>query len=270
MAYNHSMKKIIIVTGASSGMGKEFALQLAKSSRATEMWLVARREDRLIQLAKELKTEINPNMNFRVIPEDISGHKGFYIFKSLFKEEKEFIIDTLVNNAGFGTYGPFADTPTKKELEMLDINVLSLTGICGAALPYLQKGSRILNVASLAAYSPLGNFAVYAASKAYVHSFTMALAAELKDRGIKVLSMCPGSVSTEFANVASNGARKEVLNGVSAKDTVAHALKCLDKGKLVALMTFKWKLKAFCSRFVGRYFFARYTYVNEKRPYLPE
>mgnify|MGYP003479161306 FL=1 len=86
MAYNHSMKKIIIVTGASSGMGKEFALQLAKSSRATEMWLVARREDRLIQLAKELKTEINPNMNFRVIPEDISGHKGFYIFKSLFKE----------------------------------------------------------------------------------------------------------------------------------------------------------------------------------------
>lgn len=268
------MKKIIIITGASSGMGKEFALQLAKSSKATEMWLVARREGRLNELAVELKTKVNPNMNYKIIPEDIGGHKGFYLFEKLFSEEKklchEFMIDTLVNNAGFGTYGPFAETPTKKELEMLDINVLSLTGLCGAALPYLKKGSRILNVASLAAYSPLGNFAVYAASKAYVHSFSMALAAELKDMGVSVLSMCPGSVSTEFANVASNGARKEVLKGVSAEKTVAHALKCLDKGKLVALMTFKWKMKAFLSRFVGRYFFARYTYLNEKRPYAPE
>lgn len=266
------MKKIILVTGASSGMGTEFARQLAHNRQADEIWLVARRKERIKLLAQEIENTCI--IKTKILAEDISGSSAYQKFKSLFKQEFElstkdegFVIDTLVNNAGFGTYGPFAETPIDKQLSMVEINVNSLTAICGAALPYLQKGSRILNVASLAAYIPLGNFAVYAATKSYVLSFTLALAAELKDFGIKVMALCPGPVSTEFAQVASNGARKEVLKGKPADRVVSHALKKLDKNHHTAIMSLKWKFKAFMSHFVGRYFFARYTYLNEKRPY---
>ena len=131
----------------------------------------------------------------------------------------------------------------------------------------MTKGSLIINTASLASFAPLGNFAVYAATKAYVLSFTLALAAEVRDRGIRVCALCPGSVSTEFAEVASNGARKEVLHGVAADKTVSHCLKCAERGKKTALMTWKWKLFAAASRLLDRYAVARFTYKHWKRPY---
>ncbi len=269
------MKHIAIVTGASSGMGAEFARQLTTEGRADELWIVARRIDRLQALADELKAD--RKIKVRVIPEDISGSKGYERFHQLFMREKimtardgGFIVDTLVNNAGFGTYGPFVETPVERQLDMIDVNITALTGLCGAVLPYIRAGCRIINVASLAAYIPLGNFAVYAATKAYVLSFTTALAAELADTGIHVLAMCPGPVATEFSKVASNGARQEVLHGTDPSLVVAHALRAATKGKKTALLLPKWKFKAFMSRFVGRYFFARYTYRYEKRPYAPE
>ena len=119
----------------------------------------------------------------------------------------------------------------------------------------------------MAAYSPLGNFAVYGATKAYVLSFTLALAAELKPRGVHVLALCPGSVSTEFANVASNGARKEVLHGFSSVKTVRHCLRRAFKGKHVAILRFKWKFQHLGSHFVSRYAVADYTFKHSKRPY---
>ena len=173
----------------------------------------------------------------------------------------------LVNNAGFGTYGPFAETDIDREMQMIELNCTSLTGVCGIALPYLTKGSSIINTASLAAFLPLGNFAVYAATKAYALSFSIALAAELKDRGIQVCALCPGSVSTNFANVASNGKRKEVLHGKDPVKVVRHCLKANHRGKKTALWALKWRFTAFMSRFVGRYTGARYTYLYAKRPH---
>ncbi len=239
---------------------------------------MARREERLKEVAaalthswKQMDAERTPSCPaVRIIPQDIAGRGGYQLFSQLFAEEAKagsFVVDTLVNNAGFGTYGPFEETPVERELDMVELNVTSLTGICGAALPYLASGSSIINVASLAAYIPLGNFAVYAASKSYVRSFSLALAAELKDKGIHVLALCPGSVSTEFANVASNGARKEVLGGKPVDKVVRHALICQQKGKKIALWAFKWKFNAFMSRFVGHYLFARHTFLHEKRPH---
>ena len=150
---------------------------------------------------------------------------------------------------------------------MIDTNCSTLAGLCGLAIPFMNEKSTIINVASLAAFLPLGNFAVYAATKSYVLSFSVALAAELKDKGIHVLAMCPGSVSTEFANVASNGARKEVLHGYPADKTVKHALKCASNKKHIALWAHKWKITAFFSRFIGRFFGARFTFIHNKRPY---
>ncbi len=262
------MKRIIVVTGASSGIGKEFALQLVQSRNCDEIWLMARRKDKLEDLAGQLAVPA------RVIDADLSGEQGVKRFASLLADEKKrakdgFTIDTLVNNAGFGTYGPFADTALARQLDMISLNVVSLTGICHAALPFLARGSRVINVASLAGFIPLGNFAVYAASKAYVLSFSVALAAELADAGVFVSTVCPGPVDTEFALVASNGARERVVDGKSPDAVVRHCLRGIERGKRVSIMAAKWRFKAFMSRFVGRYFFARLTWVTDKRPSKP-
>ena len=259
------MKKIGIITGASSGMGAEFARQLARTNLCQQIWIIARREDKL----QALKDEIKAFSQVEIIPlaMDLTGAKGAENFRDYLSKQTDFEIKILVNNAGFGTYGPFEETPVEREMQMLDLNCTSLTGICGYALPYMKKGSIIINTSSLAAFMPLGNFAVYAASKAYVLNFSLALAAELKPRGISVTALCPGSVSTEFANVASNGVRKEVKGGLSCEKTVAHCIKRALSGRHTALAFTKWRITAFLSRFVGRYLVADFTYKFNKRPH---
>jgi short-subunit dehydrogenase len=232
------------------------------------MWLIARRKERLEELAIQLNS-ISKDTSIRCIQGDLAGNSGVEFVKNLFQEEQnqqEFIIDTLVNNAGYGTYGTFEDTSLERQLGMIDLNVYSLTGICYASLPYLQKGSLVINVASLASFAPLGNFAVYGATKAYVYSFSLALAAELEPKGIFVETLCPGPVDTEFANVASLGARKVVKDGKSPEKVVAHCLKCVSQKRYISIMALKWKFKAFMSRFISKIWFARYTYKHEKRP----
>lgn len=271
------MKKIAIITGASSGLGKEFTKQVFHNYSYDEIWIFARREDKLTELAEELNKDSHFN-TVRPVAMDISGMAGVERFKSFLEEENEKIkkaesgieIGLLINNAGFGTYGPFAETSTKREMEMIELNCTTVTGICGAALPFLIKGSVIINTASLAGFMPLGNFAVYGASKAYVLSFSIALAAELKENGIKVCALCPGSVSTEFANVASNGARKEVKGGILPDKVVAQCLKRAFKGKKIAMYRTKWRCTAFLSRLAGRYLVARYTFKYNKRPHNPD
>ncbi len=273
------MKRISIVTGASSGLGREYALQLSRTRSVDEIWILARRKDKLLDLSRELSLE-HEGKNIhgiqkplpRVVEIDLSGVKGVTLFKKLLQQEKDdnpekdFIIDSLVNNAGFGTYGTVMETAMERQLEMIDVNVYSLTALCCLALPYMQSGSILINVASLAGYIPLGNFAVYGATKAYVLSFSTALAAEVADSGIFVATVCPGPVDTEFANVASRGARIQVVDGKNPAEVVAHSLRCIERGKRFALMAFKWKAKAFLSRFVPRYGWARHSYIHEKRP----
>ncbi|MCQ2596791.1 MAG: SDR family NAD(P)-dependent oxidoreductase [Treponema sp.] len=268
------MKKIAVITGASSGMGAEFAKQIAALEEEDAIWIVARRLEKLEALAEE----INKTRNFAtVVPValDISGKEGVHAFKKLLDEENEKLalmesgieITKLVNNAGFGTYGPFEESDVDREMEMTDLNCTSLVGLTGGCLPFMKKGSLIINTASLASFLPLGEFAVYGATKSYVLSFSMALAAELKDKGIKVCALCPGPVSTEFANVASGGIREKVRHGLPADKVVAHCLKKALKGKRIAIYAFKWKFKAAASRFIGRYIGARFTFKYCKRPH---
>lgn len=298
-----SMKKVIIVTGASSGMGVSFARQLAaesadfrrkgkEESASDEIWLIARRIDKLNETAELISEDAKAYRNkydtydemypeTKVFSMDITGSQGAENMKQLFLNTHErdqlgndpqtsgLRIMVLVNNAGFGTYGEFISTSTKREMEMIDLNCTSLTGITGYALKYMKEKSRIINTASLAAYAPLGNFAVYGATKAYVLSFSAALRAELKGRGINVTALCPGSVSTEFANVASNGARREVKNGLDPDVTVADCIKASRKNKMVSMHYFKWKFKAFFSGIAGRRAAAAFTYKFNKRPSKP-
>lgn len=271
------MKQIAIITGASSGLGEEFTRQVCEKYNYDEIWIIARRADKLETLAASL----NANKNFQIVRPvalDIAGKEGVERLKAFIKEEDEKLhkiesgieIGLLINNAGFGTYGPFEETSITRQMDMIELNCTTVTGICGIALPYLKKGSVIINTASLAAFLPLGNFAVYGATKSYVLNFSVALAAELHDKGIKVCALCPGSVSTEFANVASNGARKEVKNGIPPQKVVAQCLHRAFKDKRLALYRPKWRFTAFMSRFVGRYLGARYTYKYNPRPRNPD
>ena len=268
------MKRIAIVTGASSGLGEEFTRQVVANYHYDEIWIIARRSEKLESLAKELNSTQNFN-TVRPVVMDVAGKEGVNRLKAFIEAEDEQLhtiesgieIGLLINNAGFGTYGPFEETPIDRQMDMIELNCTTVTGICGIVLPYLTKDSVIINTASLAAFLPLGNFAVYGATKAYVLSFSVALAAELHDKGIKVCALCPGSVSTEFANVASNGARREVKGGIPPRKVVAQCLKRAFKDKRLSLYRPKWRITAFMSRFVGRYLGARYTYLYNKRPY---
>ncbi len=289
------MKNIAIITGASSGLGVEFAKQISANYEYDEIWIIARRADRLESLAEQINVNCSQKTNscvIKAVPMDISGKDGVLRLNEYLKNADrvestkdatetssrdisnenghKICIGLLVNNAGFGTYGPFDETSFEREMDMIDLNCTSLTGICGIAIPYMKKGSVIINTASLAAFLPLGNFAVYGATKAYVLNFSIALAAELKEKGIKVSALCPGSVSTEFANVASNGARKEVKGGIAPDKVVAHCIKRAFKGKKISLYRPKWRFTAFMSRFVGRYLGARYTFKYNKRPHNPD
>ncbi len=271
------MKRIAVITGASSGLGEEFTRQVCANYDYDEIWIIARREDKLRTLADNL----NATKNFTTVHPvvlDVAGKEGVERFKKLLESEDEKLrkvesgieIGLLINNAGFGTYGPFAETSINRQMDMIELNCTTVTGICGVALPYLKKDSVIINTASLAAFLPLGNFAVYGATKAYVLNFSVALAAELHDKGIKVCALCPGSVSTEFANVASNGARPEVKGGIPPKKVVAQCLKRAFKNKRISMLLFKWRITAFMSRFVSGYIGARYTYLYNKRPHNPD
>lgn len=275
------MRKITVITGASSGLGAEFARQLFELYENTlkpvprEIWLIARSAENLNQTAEKIQSSCkNPptenSVQIKTFALNLAGTAGAGDFAALLQNEQKngnFQIECLINNAGFGTYGPFDETPPEKEMLMVDLNCTALTGICGYALKYLTSGSKIINVSSLAAFMPLGNFAVYAATKAYVLSFSVALAAELRPKGIFVSALCPGSVSTNFANVASNGKRKEVLHGKDPVKVVRHCLKKAFKGKKIILTFAKWKFLAFASRFAGKYAIASLTYRFAKRPH---
>jgi uncharacterized protein len=190
-----------IVTGASAGIGREFARQLAP--RARRLVLVARRRDRLEELRSELLAQ-NPALHVELRVADLSILEHVMELSTVLAEEP---IDFLINNAGLGDYGPLASADPTRLHEMIQVNVLALTALTRAVLPQMiaQKRGAILNVSSSAGFLPIPGFSVYAATKAYVTNFSEALRAEVAPSGISVCALCPGPVDTEFVAVASRG-----------------------------------------------------------------
>ncbi len=185
-------KNVAVITGASSGLGMEFAFQIdLLFTKIDEIWLIARRKERLVELSKLLETKT------KVIPMDVANKEDMDRFYALLKQEKP-KIRMLINCAGYGLMGKVSDIPIVKQLGMIDVNVRALTNMTYACLPYLTKHTRIIQLASAAAFLPQKNFAVYAAGKSYVLSFSRALAEELRQKHIYVTAVCPGPVATEF------------------------------------------------------------------------
>lgn len=192
---------IAIVTGASSGMGREFARQLAKRlSKTDEIWLLARGREALEELAIELHHH-ERTVKIRTIAIDITDERKLARFAEVLMIRNP-RISVLVNCAGTGIYGAFDKQSRDEVTQTVRLNVLALTQMTKLCLPYMKKGSRIIQMASGAAFCPQPDFAVYAASKAYVYSFGTALAKELKKSGITVTVVCPGPVKTSFLDHA--------------------------------------------------------------------
>jgi hypothetical protein len=232
----------VVITGASSGLGEEFAKQLAGS--AQRMVLVARRGEKLERIADEIRVS-EPGVAVIVVAADLSKAADREMLKQKISEAG-FSPDLLVNNAGLGDYGEFTTSQWSSVEAMLKVNIEGLTHLSHMLAPEMAKrgyGS-ILNVSSLASTLPMPDFAVYAATKAYVSSFSEALRIELAGSGVDVMHLCPGPVKTEFGEVARReGSSKRMpahaLFYVPKEQVVAEALRGLERGNARVFPGFK-------------------------------
>lgn len=229
------MKNIAIVTGASSGMGRGLAIKISQRYEIDEIWLIARRKDKLIELAEEIYN--NYNVNCVVIPTDLTREDSIdKIIKRLASVNPN--IKILVNASGFGMMGETAKISREKQEEMIKLNVLSLFSLTRICTEYMSSGSGIIQFASVAGYCPQPYLAVYGATKAFVLSYSVSLAHELKKYGIRVSVVCPGPVDTEFFDVMKidKNSIKNIVKRLlmqSSEEVVSKTMKYFEKGKTV-------------------------------------
>ena len=219
--------KIAIVTGASSGMGREFVRQLAGYVTVDEVWAIARRADALAELSAECPYPVRP------ISLDLCENDSFNTFAALLAREKP-DVRLLVNAAGFGKFGRFDKVNLVDECKMIELNCTALVKMTRLTVPYMGKGSHILQLDSLSAFQPVPYITTYGATKAFVLSYSRAMNRELKAQGIRCMAMNPGWVKTEFFNHAfqTNDSEVQYFNRLyEAKDVVSTGLKDLYRTK---------------------------------------
>lgn len=213
-----------LITGASSGLGAEFARVLA--GRGADLVLVARRRERMDALADAIRRA--HGVHVRVHTADLSDPSSWDGVKA-YTDAEGLSISTLINNAGFATYGPLVEARARRTDDQVQVNVAALTALTRLYLPDLvARGSgALVNVASTAAFQPVPSMAVYGATKAYVKSFTAALAWETRGSGLRVTALCPGATKTEFFDVVGTEDAK-VGNYETPEQVVATAMRALD------------------------------------------
>ena len=222
--------RIAVVTGASSGIGREFVYAIDREEVFEEIWVIARREERLKKLQAGCRNRIRP------IPLDLADFSSLEEYRKLLDEEKP-NIHLLVNAAGFGVFGLFADADSEKLIKSAELNAISLTAMCHASLSYMGKGDSIINMGSNSSWQPVPYQAVYGASKSYVLNFSRAICRELKPRGIHVMCVCPGWIKTEFQEVAQHDRYIRYVDRWYGPDEVAaQAMKDLKRKKMVSIL----------------------------------
>lgn len=252
---------IAIITGASSGFGKEFVKQINEKYELDEIWVVARRIDRLEELKKEYKTPI------KCFGLDLTVKESLTVIENAVKEANV-NVKVLVNNAGFGLFAAFQDGDLNTWLKMVDLNDKALVGLTYLMLPYMSEGSEIINLASMAAYQPIPYIGIYGATKAFVLSFTRALNVELKPRKIKAIAVCPFWTKTEFFDVAVKD--DSVITYYSHYNTIEKvvtlALKNIKKGKDVSISDFAVKFQRFLVKVLPTKMVMKVWCKQQKKP----
>lgn len=243
-------KKIALITGASGGIGYELSLIMAKEN--FDLVLVARSTEKL----KDLKSKIESDLKVRVtvVTKDLSEISApLELFNEL--KEKNITITHLINNAGVGELSPFEDSSWEKLSTMIDLNIRALTYLTHLFLPQIQKADEghIMNVSSIAAFLPGPNMAVYYASKAYVQSFSEAIAEELSGSNVAVTALCPGPTKSGFQEKASISEDSPMFkNGPSSKDVAEYAFQLIQSKSRLGVHGFKNKAAVFSLKFIPR------------------
>lgn len=222
---------IAVITGATSGLGLEYVKAVYETrTDLDEIWIIARREDRLTELKNELGSTVIP------LAFDITDPQAIEKYTELLKS-KNATVKLLINNAGFGKLGNFDELPLQENARMVRLNCEALTVMTSVTLPFMNSGGEIINTCSIASFAPNTRMAVYSSTKAYVMSLSRALRLELKPRKINVLSVCPGPMSTEFLSIANieKGSSKtfDTLPRVNPRTMAVKSLKASRKGKSV-------------------------------------
>ena len=222
--------KIAVITGASAGIGREFVRAVDREERFDEIWVIARRLERLEALAAECRNRLRP------VTLDLADLDNVAVYRALLEQEQP-EISLLINAAGCGVFGPFAEKDLDKQLKSATLNSLALTAMCHVSLPYMREGARIVNMGSNSAWQPVPYQTVYGASKSYVLNFSRALGRELQPRKIQVMCVCPGWIKTEFQQVAHHDEYiRYVDRWYGPEEVAAQALKDLRKGKSVSIL----------------------------------
>ena len=222
--------KIAVITGASSGIGREFVYAIDRRYKFDEIWVIARRADRLEELRSVCRNTLRP------ITLDLSDLDSVDAYEALLEKEEPNVA-LLVNAAGCGVFGPFEEKDIKKQLMSAQLNSLALTAMCHASLPYMKKGSSIINLGSNSAWQPVPYQAVYGASKSYVLSFSRAIGRELRQRGVHVMCVCPGWIKTEFQKNAEHAEYiKYVDRWYGPAEVAEQAMKDLKRKKSVSIL----------------------------------
>lgn len=237
--------KIAVVTGASSGMGREFVRQIAESGEADRIWAIARRADRLEELKQRFPEKIRP------LTLDLLRRESIREIQTMLKEEKP-EISILVNASGFGKYGTYLDLTDQEIDDMIDLNCKCIVHLTYACLPYMKKGSRVIMLGSSSAFQPLPEFNLYASTKVFAVHFSRALNVELKKRGITVTAVCPGFVRTEFFQVARDTKNPNTCQNFKpmyeAEAVTAKALRDSRRGKDMSVLGLHVKWLRFLSK----------------------
>jgi len=252
---NDKISETVLITGASSGIGLELARRFAAdyfSGSGCRVILVARNSPALEKLAEELRREYE--VQATVLTADLSlPESPKKIFSEL--QAANVHVDVLVNNAGFGLHGEFVELDLRRQMEMIQVNVAALTELTRLFLPGMIRCQRggILNVGSVAGFVPGPNMAVYFATKAFVQSFTEALAEELAGMGVTVTALCPGPTATNFSQVA-RGQRTPKFQApkMSAETVARYGHRAFRRGKVVAVPGFGNHFLIFSTRIASR------------------
>lgn len=254
---------IAIITGASSGLGAEFARQL-DSEGLSEIWLVARDLERLDKVGSELKTRTKSVVCDLSSSENIESIMG-----TLLKNESP-DVKYCINNAGFGKIGPLHKLNRSDMTGMVDVNCRAVVQLTHMVVPYMKSGAAFIQTSSAASYTPIGGFAVYAATKSFVTSFSVAIQAELQELGIHSIAFCPGPIETDFSRRAHEGSvRKDSVmkKKADAAPAVRKAINDAKRKRTISLYGIAYHLMALFTRFIPQKFLADVSYkkvMNKK------
>ena len=237
--------KVAVITGASSGLGAEFIKKIEKYfPEIEEYWLIARREERMREIASEVSVKC------RIMPLDLTLDESYKEIEKTAAEEKA-DVKLLINNAGCGFLGDVGAGDVSRQILMIELNLKALTAVTHVLLPYMSKGSRIINVSSIASFCANAHMTVYSSTKAYVSSFTRGLAEELRGRMIRVTAVCPGPMDTEFITVGGiKGKSKtfDILPYCDPEKVADGTLRASRKGRVFYTPTFFYKFYRFVAK----------------------